>query len=161
MAGEIRIVEGGLDEPQVAELLAIHVSKARAQTASGSAHALDLSGLRAPNIRFWTAWDGDALLGTTALKRLSATDGEIKSMHTVEAARRRGVGSALLRRVIAEAQAEGMNRLSLETGSWDYFLPARAFYARHGFRECGPFGDYGVDPNSVFMTLLLDSPSGQ
>src|SRR4029078_13393114 len=119
------------DEPQVAELLAIHVSKARAQTARGSAHALDLSGLRAPNIRFWTAWDGDTLLGTTALKRLSATHGEIKSMHTVEAARRRGVGSALLRRVIAEAQAQGMHRLSLEPGSWDYFRPARAFYARH------------------------------
>jgi putative acetyltransferase len=95
------------------------------------------------------------VVGVGALKRLSAEHGEIKSMHTAEAARGRGVGSALLRQIIAAARARGMSRLSLETGSWAYFLPARALYARHGFVECPPFGEYQADPNSVFMTLEL------
>jgi putative acetyltransferase len=158
MAKETRIEEGGLEDPRVVELLAIHVSKARAETAPGSAHALDLNALRVPEIRFWTAWDGDSILGAAGLKRLSPTHGEIKSMHTNEKARRRGIGSALLQHVIEEARADGMTQLSLETGSWAYFHPARAFYARHGFTECGPFGDYVRDPNSVFMTLQLDAP---
>jgi putative acetyltransferase len=149
----IEIKEDGLDDPRVIELLTTHVSKARAQTAPGSAHALDLTGLRSPNIRFWTAWESDRLLGTAALKRLSPSHGEVKSMHTTEAARRKGVGSALLRHLLDAARAEGLRRLSLETGSWDYFIPARAFYARHGFTKCDPFADYVSDPNSVFMTL--------
>jgi len=149
------IKAGQLDDPRVIQLLATHITKARAETAPGSAHALDLGALRSPDIRFWAAWDGKALLGTAALKRLSSSHGEVKSMHTAEAARRRGIGSALLRHMIEAARADGINRLSLETGSWAYFLPARAFYAKHGFTECGPFGDYVDDPNSVFMSLDL------
>jgi putative acetyltransferase len=151
----MRIVEGGLDDPRVVALLDTHVTRARAETARGSAHALDLTGLRAPDVTFWSAWEGDAVVGVGALKRLSADHGEVKSMHTAEAARGRGVGSALLRQIMATARARGMSRLSLETGSWPYFQPARALYARHGFTECGPFGDYREDPNSVFMTLVL------
>jgi putative acetyltransferase len=94
-------------------------------------------------------------VGVGALKPLDPGHGEIKSMHTAEAARGRGVGSALLRQIMAEARAAGLRRLSLETGSWPYFLPARALYARHGFVECGPFGDYREDPNSIFMTIQL------
>ena len=150
-----RIVDGGLDDPRVVALLRLHVTRARAETAPGSAHALDLSGLRAPEVSFWSVWDADELVGVGALKRLGAEHGEIKSMHTVEAARGRGVGSALVRHIMAEARARGMRRLSLETGSWPYFLPARALYARHGFVECGPFGEYREDPNSVFMTVAL------
>ena len=151
----LRIVDGGLEDPRVMALLRLHVTRARAETAPGSAHALDLSGLRAPDVTFWSVWDGDELVGVGALKRLSAEHGEIKSMHTVEAARGRGVGSALVRHIMAEARARGMRRLSLETGSWPYFLAARALYARHGFVECGPFGEYREDPNSVFMTVAL------
>jgi|SRR5689334_7233272 len=151
----LQIVEGGLDDPRVVALLRTHVDRARAETARGSAHALDLSGLRAPDIAFWSAWEGDTVVGVGALKRLSAEHGEIKSMHTAEAARGRGIASALLRQIVASARARGMSRLSLETGSWAYFLPARALYARHGFVECAPFGDYREDPNSVFMTLEL------
>jgi putative acetyltransferase len=151
----LRIVDGGLDDPRVVALLRLHLTRARAETAPGSAHALDLSGLRAPEVSFWSAWEEGELVGVGALKRLSAEHGEIKSMHTAEAARGRGVGSALLRHIMAEARARGMRRLSLETGSWPYFLPARALYARHGFVECGPFGDYREDPNSVFMTVAL------
>lgn len=76
-------------------------------------------------------------------------------MHTLEPARRKGIGSAMLRHIIAAADARGMSRLSLETGSWEYFGPARALYRRHGFVECAPFGDYVADPNSVFMSLAL------
>ena len=151
----LRIVNGGLDDPRVVALLQLHVTRARAETAPGSAHALDLGELRAPEVSFWSAWDGDEPVGVGALKRLSAEHGEIKSMHTAEAARGRGVGSALVRYIMAEARARGIQRLSLETGSWAYFLPARALYARHGFVECGPFGDYRADPNSVFMTVTL------
>jgi putative acetyltransferase len=153
----MRIVEGGLDDPRVIELLHVHLLRARAETAPGSAHALDLSGLRSPDVTFWSAWEGDAVAGVGALKRLSADHGEVKSMHTAEAMRRTGVGAAILRHIIAWAEARGMSRLSLETGSWPYFEPARALYAHHGFVECAPFGDYRPDPNSVFMTLELAS----
>ncbi len=151
----LRIVEGGLDDPRVVALLRLHLTRARAETAPGSAHALDLAALRVPEVSFWSVWQGDELLGVGALKRLSAEHGEIKSMHTAEGARGAGVGSALVRHIMAEARSRGMRRLSLETGSWPYFLPARALYARHGFVECGPFGDYREDPNSVFMTLAF------
>jgi putative acetyltransferase len=153
----MRIVEGGLDDPRVIELLHVHLLRARAETAPGSAHALDLSGLRSPDVTFWCAWEGDSLAGVGALKRLSADHGEVKSMHTAESMRRKGVGAAILRHIVAWAQDRGMSRLSLETGSWPYFAPARALYARHGFVECPPFGDYRQDPNSVFMTLVLPS----
>ena len=151
----MRIEEGGLDDLRVIGLLERHLVTARAETAAGSAHALDLSGLKAPEIRFWSAWDGEDLLGVGALKRLGAGHGEVKSMHTAEAARRRGVAAAILAQIIAAAAASGLERLSLETGSWAYFAPARALYARHGFVECGPFADYRPDPNSAFMTLAL------
>jgi putative acetyltransferase len=151
----VRILEGGLDDPRVVALLDTHVARAHRETARGSGHALDRSGLGAPGITFWSVWEGDTVVGIGALRRLGAGHGEIKSMYTAEAARGRGVGSALLREIVAAARARGMTRLSLETGSWPYFLPARALYARHGFVECGPFGDYREDPNSVFMTLVL------
>jgi putative acetyltransferase len=157
LAAEIamHIVEGRLDDPRVVDLLGTHLARARAETAPGSAHALDLSGLRAPEVTFWSASEGDVVVGVGALKRLSADHGEVKSMYTAEAARGRGVGSAMLRQIMAAARARGMSRLSLETGSWPYFEAARALYARHGFVECPPFGEYREDPNSVFMTLAL------
>jgi putative acetyltransferase len=151
----MRIVAGDLNDSQIRALLEHHVATARAETARGSAHALDLESLRASNIDFWAAWDGNELLAVGALKRLSNDHGEVKSMHTARASRRRGVGTAMLFHIIEAARAMGMSRLSLETGSWPYFLPAREFYKRHGFIECRPFGQYAADENSVFMTLDL------
>jgi putative acetyltransferase len=151
----MHILEGGLDDPRVIELLHVHLVRARAETAPGSAHALDFSGLRSPDVTFWSAWEGDSLAGVGALKQLSADHGEVKSMHTAESMRRRGVGAAILRHIIGVARSRGMSRLSLETGSWPYFEPARALYAQYGFVECPPFGDYVPDRNSVFMTLVL------
>jgi putative acetyltransferase len=149
------ILEGGLDDPRMQALLAHHCHTARAQTSRGSAHALDLNGLKAPEIRFWTAWEGDRVIGIGALKRLSETHGEIKSMHTAQLSRRKGVGSMILRHIIAVARQMRLSRLSLETGSWPYFHAAREFYRRHGFADCPPFDNYVADPNSVFMTLEL------
>jgi putative acetyltransferase len=151
----MRIVEGDLRDPRVVDLLHTHLTSARAETAPGSAHALDLTGLRSPDINFWTIWDDETLLGIGALKRLSADHGEVKSMHTAQSMRGRGAGSAMLRHIIATARVSGMSRLSLETGSWEYFRPAHAFYRSHGFVECPPFADYMLDPNSVFMSLDL------
>lgn len=149
------ITRGGLDDPRVQTLLAHHVRTARAETAPGSAHALDLTALKSDEVTFWSAWKDDSVVGVGALKRLSPTHGEIKSMHTAEAQRRAGVGAAILRHIIDSARSMGLTRLSLETGSWAYFDPARALYRRHGFVECPPFGDYVEDANSIFMTLLL------
>ncbi len=150
-----RITEGGLDDPRVIALLTLHVTRARAVTPEGSAHALDLSGLKQPAIRFWSLWEGEALAAVGALKRLSEEEGEVKSMHTAEALRGRGHGAAMLRHIVAAARAGGLSRLYLETGSFGYFAPARAMYAKAGFTECQPFGDYRPDPNSTFMTLPL------
>jgi putative acetyltransferase len=149
------VAPGDLDDPRVVDLLQTHLASARAETAPGSAHALDTSGLRSSDIRFWAIWEAGALLAIGALRRLSPDHGEVKSMHTAQSARRKGAGSAMLRHIIASARKDGISRLSLETGSWEYFRPARALYARHGFVECPPFGAYAPDRNSVFMTLDL------
>lgn len=142
-------------DARIVGLLTDHVRRARAETAVGSAHALDIEQLRAADVSFFAAWDAQVLLGVGALKQLGPGHGELKSMYTAPAARRRGVASAILGRLLAEARALGLGRLSLETGSWDYFAPARELYRRHGFRECEPFAGYRSDPNSVFMTLEL------
>ena len=110
---DVRIAPGGLDNPRVRRLLQHHLRTARAATAEGSAHALAIEALRAPGIDFWSAWTDDTLLGVGALKRLTPGHGEIKSMHTAESARRRGVGRMMLRHIIAAARESGMARLSL------------------------------------------------
>lgn len=155
LASPLKIRPGGLDDPRVQALLELHARTARAETAPGSAHALDLEGLKSPTVSFWAAWDGDTLAGVGALKRLSETHGEIKSMHTAQSRRRRGTGSAILCHMIDVARTLGMKRLSLETGSWIYFHPAHQLYRKHGFLECPPFGEYTADPNSIFMTLTI------
>lgn len=151
----MRIIAGDLDDPRVTALLHVHLLTARAETAPGSAHALDLTGLRSPDIRLWTIWDRDTLAGVGALKRLSADHGEVKSMHTAEAMRGHGAGRAMLAHIIAAAREAGMSRLSLETGAWDFFRPAHALYRSHGFVDCPAFGDYVPDRNSLFFTLSL------
>jgi len=151
-----RLIEGNLDDAQVIELLEHHLRRSLAESGGPqSCHALDRSALRAPNVRFWSLWEGAELFAVGALKRLGSDHGEIKSMHTAAAARRRGAAGALLDQLVHAARASGLTRLSLETGAAAYFAPARAFYRRHGFLECPPFGDYRPDPNSVFMTRRL------
>jgi len=152
---EVTLSRADLSDPQVVSLVQRHLLRARAATAPGSAHALDVGELRAPEISLWAAWEGGSLLGIAALKRLASDHGEVKSMYTAENVRRRGVARALLQHIVAEARSSGLARLSLETGSWDYFEPARALYRSLGFSACGPFASYKPDPHSMFMTLDL------
>jgi putative acetyltransferase len=148
------------NDPRVTDMIQYHRTTARAETAEGCAFSLDISGLQVPDIRLWTIWEGEALMGMGALRVLSPehggpAHGEIKTMHTHRDARRKGVGKAMLRHIIDTAIAEDMTRLSLETGSWDYFKPAVALYAAHGFETCGPFADYPNIVSSLFMTKTL------
>jgi putative acetyltransferase len=148
----IRIVEGSLGDPRVIAMLKFHFDTNIAVTPAGSAHVFDVSRLKSPDISFWTAWDGDTLMGTGALKRMDDKNGEVKSMHTLVTSRRSGVGQAMLLHIIEAAREMGLKQLWLETGSFDFFAPARALYAKHGFAECEPFDGYQLDANSTFMT---------
>ena len=132
--------------PEIAALLAEHLECMARVSPKKSRHALDLDGLRRPDITFWTAWEGAELAGG---------HGEIKSMRTARAFLQRGVATALLKHIEAEARRRGYHRLSLETGAMEYFVPAHRLYHKFGFRTCAPFGAYVEDPNSVFMTLAL------
>jgi putative acetyltransferase len=141
--------------PEIIALLEKHVEFCRASSPPESTHVLDLDGLRVPEITFWSVWAGPEVVGCGALKELDPTHGEVKSMHTAAKHRGRGVGLEVLKQIVAEARSRGYRRLSLETGSMEAFAPARALYAGFGFKECPPFGNYKLDPNSVFMTFEL------
>jgi putative acetyltransferase len=144
-----------LESPIVHALLEEHLRDMHAWSPACSVHALDLDGLKRPEVTFWTAWAGDDLLGCGALKAIDATHAEIKSMRTAHAHRRKGVAQAMLVHLMDHARARGFTRLSLETGAQVAFEPARQLYARHGFRDCPAFEGYAPDPNSVFMTREL------
>ncbi len=152
---EFQIRKDDLSGSEIAALLRDHLEHAARHSPPESIHALDLDRLRAPEITFWSAWSGDALVGCGALKELAPDHGEIKSMHTAREYRGRGVAARLLEHILGEARARSYRRVSLETGTMDGFAPARALYSRFGFRVCPPFAQYREDPNSVCMTLEL------
>ncbi len=151
----MRIVLDDLTGPEIVNLIGEHLRNMHQLSPPESIHALGLEKLRRPDITFWTVWEGNELMGCGALKELDARHGEIKSMRTASAHLRKGVASAMLRHLLDEAQRRSYRRVSLETGAGAAFEPARQLYARHGFETCGPFGDYVLDPNSVFMTMGL------
>ena len=140
---------------QVHSLLQEHLDNMYELTPPEQVFALDLEKLRVPEITFWTIWDEQFLVGCGALKELSSTHGEIKSMRTPTAARRRGAGRALLQHIISVSRDRGYGVLSLETGSHPAFGPAQSLYSNHGFTISGPFGSYLSNSHSVFMQLLL------
>ena len=150
---EIRL--DNLRSPEVVGLLNEHLHSMAQHSPPESVHALDLAGLRRPEVSFWSAWEGAQLLGCGAIKQLDATHGEIKSMRTASAHLRKGVAAALLQHILVEAGKRRYRRLSLETGSAPAFAPARSMYARFGFVPCEPFADYVPDPHSVFMSRTL------
>jgi len=151
----LRIELDDLSRPQVLALLEEHLRNMYELTPPEYVFAFDANKLKAPGVSFWTAWNGDTLLGCAALKELSQTEGEIKSMRTPSALRRTGAGRALLNHVIDVARARGYRTLYLETGNQPAFLPAQTLYASAGFTRCGPFGSYRENGNSVFMALFL------
>jgi putative acetyltransferase len=146
---------GQLDHPQVQALLAVHLADIAPTAPAESRHALDLSGLQAPEVCFWSAWQRDSLAAVGAYKQLSPMQAEIKSMCVAKACRAQGAGRAMLQFLAKTAQEHAITELYLETGSMAFFLPARKLYESFGFEYCPPFGDYRRDPNSVFMRLSL------
>lgn len=150
---EIRVDD--LRGSEIAALLQEHLDSMAEHSPPESTHALDLDALRAPQVTFWSVWQGRELMGCGALKELDAQHGEIKSMRTVRSHLRKGVAAALLAHMLREAKRRAYRRLSLETGSMQAFAPARALYTRFGFQPCPPFANYVEDPYSVFMTREL------
>ena len=138
----------------MADLLAHHLRELQDVMAE-HAFALDATGLSAANVTFWTAWQGDALVGFGALKELDAAHGEVKSMRAAPAARGTGVGRAMLSHIVMEARKRGYARLSLETGTATLHAPAIALYRSAGFIPCGAFADYQPSPHNQFLALNL------
>ena len=152
----MEIREGGLDDRQVVELLRVHAAGMLANSPAESCHFLDLSGLKAADVTFWSAWDGEELAGIGALKQIDAAHGEIKSMRTAPGRLRGGTGAAILSHILKVARERGYRRLSLETGSGEAFEPAIALYRKFGFTDCPAFGDYPADdPFSRFLSRVL------
>jgi putative acetyltransferase len=148
-----------IDDPRAADvrdLLDRHLAFANSHSPPEDVHALDLDGLLDPAVTFVSFRRNGELLAVGALKQLDARHAELKSMHTAQAARGRGIGRAMVEHLIAVARGRGCQRVSLETGSMPAFAPARSLYAQAGFRQCGPFGGYSPSRNSTFMTLPLN-----
>jgi putative acetyltransferase len=144
-----------LSHPATRALLRLHLAGMYANSPPGQVSALDLSGLTAPGVTVWSAWDGSAIAGLGALKEHDAWLGEVKSMRTHPDYLRKGVGAAILEHIIGEAMRRGLNRLSLETGSGPAFEPALALYAKRGFVQGGPFADYTPSDFNRFLHLRL------
>ena len=144
-----------LSGDEVRALLAFHLADARSNTPAGFSFALDLSGLKTPDITVWTAWDGEALAGIAALRDLGDGSGEVKSMRTDPNHLRKGVAATLLRHIIGEARRRGMARLLLETGMGPAYDPAKALYRRHGFSDGESFASYRPSAHNHFMQLAL------
>jgi len=154
--GEISIEDPRAED--VLELLEHHLAFANSHSPPEDVHALDVDGLLDPALTLFSFRLDGELIGVGALKQLSARHAELKSMHTAQAARGRGIGRAMVDHLIGVARQRGVRRVSLETGSMPAFAPARSLYVAAGFKPCGPFGDYLPSPNSTFMTLSLDHP---
>jgi putative acetyltransferase len=141
--------------PDLALLFDRHTADMHAETPPESIYMMDKGALAAPGIRFFVLREAGEALAMGAVKRIDGTHAEIKSMHVLAEARGRGLSKAMLEHLLASARRDGFTRLSLETGIQSTFIAARALYARAGFQDCGPFGDYVLDPNSVYMTKVL------
>lgn len=153
--GEYAIREDDLTGAAIAALLRLHLDEMHQWSPPESVHAMPIARLRGSDVTFYSVWDGEHLAACGAIKQLDPRHGEIKSMRADPAYRGKGAGKAVLDHLIAVARARGYERISLETGAPDEFLPARALYAANGFTPCEPFGDYAGDPFSVFMTRQL------
>jgi putative acetyltransferase len=141
--------------PEIAALLQRHLDLMHEITPAGSVYALDLDRLRVPEITFWSARLDGQMVGCVALKEFGTLQGEIKSMHTIKELRGQGFARQLVEHLINDAKKRGLKTLWLETGKTEGFLPAQKLYESFGFKPCGPFGDYTLDPHSFYMTLEL------
>ena len=151
----ISLRRADFSDPRLASFLQSHLDEMRPTAPAESRHALDWDALHQPSVRLWVAWDGEFVAATGALAALEPGHEELKSMRTAPGLRGRGVGRLMLEHLLKDAAGRSVQRISLETGSMDFFAPARRLYASAGFVVCPPFGEYREDPNSVFMSLTL------
>ena len=150
-------VEGNFDNPEVHELLVKHFIELRAASPEGSAHVLDIPGLKDPSIKFWSLWNDKKLVGCGALKFLDKKHGEFKSIRVNDNFRRQGNGMNVITHLIKEAKKLNVTKLSIETGAGDFFKPARDLFNKCGFEKCEPFAHYKKDVNSVYLTKSISN----
>ena len=153
----LKSIEGNFDHPEVNELLIKHFVELRAASPEGSAHVLDISGLKVSSIKFWSLWEENDLMGSGALKFLDKEHGEFKSIRVSDNFRGKGNGSKVITHLINEAKKLNIKRLSLETGAGDFFFTARKLFNKCGFELCEPFSHYKKDINSIYMTMLISN----
>ena len=153
----LKSVEGNFDNPEVDELLTKHFVELKAASPEGSAHVLDIPGLKVPSIKFWSLWQQDQLMGCGALKFLDKNHGEFKSIRVHDNFRGKNNGVKVVNHLIYEAKNLDIKRLSIETGSGIFFKPARKLFKNCGFKTCSPFAHYKEDINSLYLTKLIDN----
>tara|TARA_B110001452_G_scaffold261300_1_gene259943 strand:- start:7 stop:471 length:465 start_codon:yes stop_codon:yes gene_type:complete len=153
----LKSVEGNFDNHEVNEMLTKHFIELRSVSPEGSAHVLDIAGLKDPTIKFWSLWDNDQLMGMGALKFLDKEHGEFKSIRINDKFRKKGNGIKVINHLIDEAKKLNVKKLSLETGAGIFFNPARKLFNQCGFKACEPFSHYKEDVNSVYMSLLISN----
>ena len=153
----LKSIEGNFDNHKVHELLIKHFIELRSVSPEGSAHVLDIAGLKDPSIKFWSLWEKSDLIGIGALKFFNKEHGEFKSIRVSDKFRGKGNGSKIINHLINEAKKLDIKKLSLETGSGKFFIPARKLFSKYGFKVCEPFSHYKDDTNSVYMSMLINN----
>ena len=153
----LKSIEGNFDHPEVNELLTKHFIELRTASPEGSAHVLDIPGLKISSIKFWSLWKNDELLGCGALKFLEKEHGEFKSIRVHDKFRNKGNGIKVVQHLIGEAKKLHIKRLSIETGAGNFFEPARKLFKRCNFEACKPFAHYKEDINSIYLTKLINN----
>ena len=148
-------IEGNFDNPEVNELLIKHFIELRAASPEGSAHVLNIPGLKVSSIKFWSLWNNEKLIGCGALKFLDKEHGEFKSIRVHDNFRRQNIVIKLIECLIIEAKKLDVKKISIETGAGEFFKPARKLFKKCDFKPCFPFGHYKVDPNSLYYTKQI------
>ena len=153
----MKSIENNFDDSQVNELLVKHFIELRSVSPEGSVHVLDVSGLKIPSIKFWSLWEKNELVGCGALKFLDNNHGEFKSIRIADKFRGKGLGIKIIEHLISEAKNLNIKKLSIETGSGNFFVPARKLFTKCGFKPCEPFAHYKEDQNSCYFSLDIKS----
>ncbi|WP_102133133.1 GNAT family N-acetyltransferase, partial [Candidatus Pelagibacter communis] len=150
-------IEDNFDHPEVNQLLKKHFIELRDASPEGSAHVLDIPGLKVSSIKFWSLWYDNQLMGCGALKFLENNHGEFKSIRVHDNFRGKGFGIKIVNHLIEEAKKLEIKRISIETGAGDFFAPARKLFDKCGFKPCAPFAHYKDDTNSLYLSKLIDN----
>ena len=151
----MKSIEGNFDNQEVDQLLKKHFIELRSVSPAGSTHVLDIDGLKDPSIKFWSLWENEKLMGCGALKFLNENHGEFKSIRVADLYRGKGYGEKIITYLIQKSKKLNIKRISIETGSGEFFKSARKLFKKFGFKECKPFGHYKIDSNSCYMTLSI------